>query len=430
MSTQSSVITAVEKLNYRVTVGDVSAQSGLSLNLVQPELLNLATNTSGNLQVSEMGEIVYVFSPQVRQILRDRNFKLKIQAWLAQVWKWVFYLIRISFGVLLVVSIAIVVIGIFAAIIALQSRSSSDDDRNDNRSGGGFGFFPSFLWLDFGNAFAPSYYDQPHQVRASKDSQMGFLESIFSFLFGDGNPNYDIEERRNREISEIIRQNDGVVIAEQITPYLDEIADANANFEDYIIPVLARFNGLPQVTEIGTLAYTFPELQKVASSRSKSAKSRPDQYLQEQLWKFSKAGTGKITLAIGLGIFYFVAALVLGNLLGQLSGGELGGILGLISFSYVFLLGYSVLFLTIPLVRYFVLQGLNSKINVRNLQRSRRSQALSQPDAVINQKLELAREYAISEEVITADNLAYTTETDLNDQEYAKMLKQQPDQSD
>jgi hypothetical protein len=93
-------------------------------------------------------------------------------------------------------------------------------------------------------------------------------------------------------------------------------------------------------------------------------------------------------------------------------------------------LGYSVLFLTIPLVRYFVLQGLNSKINVRNLQRSRRSQALSQPDAVINQKLELAREYAISEEVITADNLAYTTETDLNDQEYAKMLKQQPDQSD
>jgi len=434
MSSQFDVITAVEKLNYRVTIGDVSAQSGLDLNLVQRDLLSLATRSSANMQVSETGEIVYVFPTQLRQVLRDRDFKLQVQAWLAGLWKWVFYLIRISFGILLVVSIAIVVIAIIVAFIAMQSRSSDDSNNNsnssDNRDGGGIGFIPNFFWIDFGNVFAPSYYDRPILERTEKP-KIGFLESIFSFLFGDGNPNFDLEERRNRAISDVIRSNDGVVIAEQITPYLDDVSDAIADFEDYMIPVLARFNGLPQVTEIGTLAYTFPELQKVAASRTPSLLSlsrKSDSYLQEDLWQFSKAGTAKITLAIALGVFYLGASLILGNLFTQL-GSSLTGFLALVAGTYPLLLGYAVLFLTIPMVRYFVLQVWNSKIKAKNLKRSNRATTLTQLPEDIRQKLDLAREFAISEEVISADNLAYTTETDLNDQEYAKMLKQTPDQS-
>jgi len=422
MNSQFAVITAIEKLNYRVTVGDVSAQAGLDLNFAQKELLTLATNTSGNLQVSETGEIVYVFSPQLQQILLNRSFKLQVQAWLAVAWKWVFYLIRISFGILLVTSIAIVVIAIFVAVIALQSQRNSDDNRSDDNGGG---FMPSFLWLDFGNLFAPSYYDRSStRSDLSADApKMGFLESIFSFLFGDGNPNFDLEERRNRAIASVIRSNGGAVIAEQITPYLDEVVDTIAGFEDYMIPVLSKFNGLPQVTEIGTLAYNFPELQKVAESSTPLNLPKSDGYLQEDLWEFSKAGSGKITLAIALGIFYFGAALVLGNLLTQL-GGSLSGFLGLVAGGYGFLIGYATLFLTIPTMRYFVLQVLNSKIKDKNLKRSQRAATLQKSSPELKQKLELAQQFATAPEVISADNLAYTTETDLNDQEYAKMFKQ------
>jgi len=426
MGSQFAVITALEKLNYRVTVGDVSAQSGLDFNLAQTELLNLASLTSGNMQVSETGEIVYVFSPQIRKILRDRNFQLRVRAWLAQIWKWAFYLIRISFGILLITSMAIVVIGIILAVIALQSANTNDRDRNDDR-GNSFEFIPNFFWIDFGNVFAPSYRRAPSQLN-ELDSQpkMNFLESIFSFLFGDGNPNFDLEVRRNREISEVIRSHSGVVIAEQITPYLDQVSDKFENFEDYMIPVLSKFNGLPQVTEVGTLAYTFPELQKVAATRTPSPKFGG--YLQENLWQFSKAGSGKITLAIALGIFYFVSALFLGSLLGQLSSSQLGGFLGLIAAAYGLLLGYATLFLAIPMVRYFVLQVWNHKIKEKNLKRANRASTLATANPQLNQKLELAREFAIAQEVITAENLAYTTETDLNDQEYAKMFKQSPDQ--
>lgn len=409
---ESTVFSAIEKLNYRVTLSDVAAQSGLSLNFVQPELLKLATNTGGNLQVSETGEIVYVFSPRFRQILRDRFWQKQLQATLAQVWRGIFYLIKISFGIVLIISIAIVVLGIIVALVALQSRSSDD---NDDRSNQSINFMPVFWWLDFGDLFIPTY-----GRNSQKSKEMGFLESIFSFLFGDGNPNSDLEERRNRLIAQVIRQHQGVVIAEQITPYLDQVQDGMAGYEDYMIPVLAKFNGLPQVTEIGTLAYTFPELQKSATA-AQSSPLRP--YLQEQVWQFSAAGTGRITLAIGLGIFYLIAALFLGSLLGDL-GSSLGGFLGFVSGGYIFLLGYAILFLTIPTVRYFVWQAINSKIAARNQQRLERLQQLNQP--TVKQKLDLAQQFAIAPEVIGAENLAYTTETDLNDQEYDKMFKQSP----
>ena len=272
MAPRTAVMEAVEKLNYRVTIGDVAAQSGLDLNTAQREVLALASETGGNLQVAESGEVAYKFAPNFRQVLVSRSFWLQVKEWLKGAWKWVFYAIRISFGILLIVSILIVVLGIIAATIAIQSQGRSDNDRDDRRSdnrGGGGGF----IWLGgwgnpFGNPFImfDPYYYEPEQVRQRDPNEMGFLESVFSFLFGDGNPNSDLEERRWREIATMIRSNNGVVVAEQIAPYLDETSRLEGD-EYFVIPVLSKFNGFPEVSDAGTLAYKFPELQKVASER-------------------------------------------------------------------------------------------------------------------------------------------------------------------
>ena len=76
MATRTAVMEAVEKLNYRVTIGDVAAQSGLDLNTAQREILALASDTGGNLQVAESGEIAYKFAPNFRQVLVSRSFWL------------------------------------------------------------------------------------------------------------------------------------------------------------------------------------------------------------------------------------------------------------------------------------------------------------------------------------------------------------------
>ena len=430
MAPRTAVMEAVEKLNYRVTIGDVAAQSGLDLNTAQREVLALASETGGNIQVAESGEIAYKFAPNFREILVSRSFWLQVKQSLKVVWKWVFYGIRISFGILLIVSIAIVVLGIIAATIAIQSQGRSDNNRDDRRSdnrGGGGGF----IWLGgwgnpFGNPFimfAPDYYE-PQQLRGRDPDEMNFLESVFSFLFGDGDPNADLEERRWREIASMIRSHNGVVIAEQIAPYLDETSRLEGD-EYFVIPVLSKFNGFPEVSDAGTLAYKFPELQKVASER-KSKNSAA--YLQEKLWKFSQAPQGKIALSIGLGVFYLVASLYLGSLLGDPRlAKSLVGFLGFIKAAYTFLLGYAVLFLSTPLVRYFVLQYLNKGIGDRNQKRSINAEKLQKPSSALREKLDFARTFATKQEVIDQDNLAYTTEQDLADQEYAKMLKENKD---
>jgi len=426
MTSRTAVMEAVEKLNYRVTIGDVAAQSGLDLNTAQREVLALASETGGNLQVAESGEIAYKFAPDFRNILISRSFKLQVKEWLKGAWKWVFYGIRISFGLLLIVSIVIVVLGIVAATIAIQSQGRSNNDRDDRRSdrGGGGGF----IWLggwgnSFGNPFMMfnPYYYEPEQVRQRDPNEMGFLEGIFSFLFGDGNPNTDLEEKRWREIASMIRTNSGVVVAEQIAPYLDETSRLEGD-EYFVIPVLAKFNGFPEVSDEGTIAYKFPELQKVASKRFASTAGS---YLQEKLWQFSQASSGKIAIAIGLGVFYLVASLYLGSLLGDPRlAKSLVGFLGFINAAYGFLLGYAVLFLSTPLVRYFVIQYLNRGISDRNAKRSARAEQLQKPSTTLRAKLNFARNFATQQEVIDQTNLAYTTEQDLADQEYAKMLKE------
>ncbi|MBD2175959.1 hypothetical protein H6F42_03370 [Pseudanabaena sp. FACHB-1998] len=428
MATRTAVMEAVEKLNYRVTIGDVAAQSGLDLNTAQREILALASETGGNLQVAESGEIAYKFAPNFRQILVSRSFWLQVQEWLKGVWKWVFYAIRISFGILLIVSIVIVVLGIIAATIALNSQKGNDrDDRRDSRDNGGGGF----IWLGgwgnpFGNPFImfDPYYYEPERIRQRDPDEIGFLESVFSFLFGDGNPNSDLEERRWREIATMIRSNNGVVVAEQIAPYLDETSRLEGD-EYFVIPVLSKFNGFPEVSDAGTLAYKFPDLQKVASERKAKTTSS---YLQEKLWKFSQAPQGKIALAIGLGIFYLVASLYLGSLINDPRlAKSLVGFLGFIKAAYGFLLGYAVLFLSTPAVRYFVLQYLNGGISDRNQKRAARAEQLKNASSTLREKLDFARTFAMKQEAIDQSNLAYTTEQDLADQEYAKMLKENKD---
>lgn len=433
MAPRTAVMEAVEKLNYRVTIGDVAAQSGLDLNIAQREIVALAAETGGNIQVAESGEIAYKFAPNFRQVLVSRSFWLQVKEWLKGAWKWAFYAIRISFGILLVASILIVVLGIIAATIAIQSQGRSDNDRNDrrndNRGGGG-----GFIWLGgwgnpFGNPFImfDPYYYEPEQVRKRDPDEMGFLESVFSFLFGDGNPNADLDERRWRDIASMIRSHNGVVIAEQIAPYLDETSRLEGD-EYFVIPVLSKFNGFPEVSDSGTLAYKFPELQKVASERKAKTNSS---YLQEKLWKFSQASQGKIALAIGLGVFYLVAALYLNSLLAnpKLVGVALSGfwglILGFVKVAQPLLLGYAVLFLSTPAVRYFVLQYLNKGIGDRNQKRSVNAEKIQNPSSTLREKLDFAKTFAMKQEAIDQDNLAYTTEQDLADQEYAKMLKEQ-----
>jgi hypothetical protein len=411
---------AVEQLNYRVTVGDVAAQAGLEINTAQQGLLALASDAGGHLQVADTGEIVYLFPSNFRTILRNKYWKLRLQQWWEKVWKVLFYIIRISFGIILIASILLMVVAIAVIIISLNSSRDGDSQSSRSRSyggGGGYVFIPRF-WIgpNLFWYFDPnySYYRRQRRQRATRatgtsEPEMSFLEAIFSFLFGDGNPNEDLEETRWQTIGSVIRNHGGAVVGEQIAPYVDAV-DPD---ENYMIPVLSRFNGYPEVSPRGEIIYYFPELQVMATQRRQQSVGA---YLKEQLWRFSHATSNQRMLAIGLGAINFILALVLGSLLqdGTLAA-ELGGLVAFVASIYWVLVGYAVAFLAIPLIRYFWIQGRNKKIEARNQQRQQRAIALNQADASLRQKIDFARQFA-TQKVIGQEDITYTTETDVVDQ--------------
>ncbi|MBD0334656.1 MAG: hypothetical protein ICV62_04135 [Cyanobacteria bacterium Co-bin13] len=418
MAQNAAVLQAVERLGYRVTVGDVAAEAGLPLNVAQQGVLALASDVQAHLQVSEVGEIAYQFPRNARTILLSKSWRLRLQETWNRIWRVLFYLIRISFGILLILSLVLIAVAIFALVMAAQTSQQGDNRDNRRSGGGGFIFMPR-LWL--GNPFYLFDYRYGRQRRPREKSELNFLEAIFSFLFGDGDPNADLEERRWQTIAAVIRNNRGAVVAEQIAPYLDALGQGwSREYEDYMLPVLSRFNGQPEVSPEGQLIYHFPELQVMAENRRSIS---VPQFLQELPRRFSQATSGQVTMAIGLGSANLIGALVLGNLLqDQVLVAELGGLVAFANSIYWLLLGYGAAFLALPLVRYFWVQQQNRRIDARNSQREEHAIALTAASPALQGKLAFARQFA-AQAIVTQDNLAYTTEQDLIEQEAANSDK-------
>jgi hypothetical protein len=422
MTPNPTIMQAVEQLDYRVTIGDVATRAGLELDFAERGLLALASEAGGHLQVAETGDIVYQFPKNFRAILRNKYWQLQWQETWEQIWRVLFYLIRISFGTILIASIILIFVTI--AIIMIAASSSRDDNGGgggSSRSSGGTVFLP-FNWIsDLFWFFSPDYgtYEargrKQKSDRSSQKSKLNFLEAVFSFLFGDGNPNADREERRWQEVGTVIRNSRGAVVAEQITPYLDDLGSQfDRETEDYMLPILVRFNGRPEVSPEGQIIYHFPELQISAAQQ----KPQPVlAYFREHLWRFSQASSAQVLMAIGLGSLNFVGALVLGALLrdGAIVA-QLGGLVAFVNSIYWLLLGYGTAFLAIPLIRYFWIQWRNGAIDSRNGQRQQRATDLDRSPPQLQKKLDYARQFA-AETVIGQDDLAYTTETDLAQQE-------------
>lgn len=409
MLPQTQLILAIEQLNYRLTVGDLATAQGLDLRVANRELIKLASLTAAHLQVAETGEVAYVFASDLRQRLFRRSLQLRLLSLGEQVWKWLFWLFRISFGILLILAIVIVIVGIVVALTAIQSQKDQDREQPGADSSIDWEGFSPGGWIYWGNpwsVFMPNYYEQPVITAANPAPKLGFLEAVFSVLFGDGNPNRNLEQKRFQAIANLIRQHQGAVIAEQVAPYLDEVSSTN---EDYMLPVLVKFNGYPQVSETGELAYIFPDLQQVATERE--AQSGPG-YLLELPWSFSRASQGQVLQTIGLGVFYLAIALVLGGLLQEVR--ELDGLLAVIAGLYGWLLAYAILFVTIPGIRFLWLQGVNAQINQRNRERLTRLTVLQNP--ALAPKLAFANQLAIAQQVVDPNQLAYTTEKDYLEQ--------------
>jgi len=411
MDFDPALMSSIERLGYQVTVGDVAANAGIEINQAQKGLLALASQTQGDLLVSETGDIVYKFPHNFRSILTNRYWQLRFKEYLRAIWKAVFYIIRISFGIALLLSIALMSI---AVVLIMIAASSTQDNDNNGSFGGGDGGSVIF----WGNPFDSFWLFEPNYNRKNPSRKMNFLESVFSFLFGDGDPNADLEQRRWNTIATVIRNNRGSVIAEQLAPYLDNIKDIEN--DNYVIPVLSKFNGYPEVSPTGEIIYYFPELQVTTKNHSQSAISN---YLEESKWQFTKASPEQVTLSVGLGSLNVALSFILGSLLKGSAAVKLGAFILFIASIYHGLIFYAAAFFAIPIMRYFALKRRNNNLEKRNTERQNLSNWLTQNLEQLQSKMLYASQYS-QEKVIKAEDISYSTETDLLEQQWQKRLNQ------
>lgn len=409
MDRSPQLMTAVEELGYRVTCGDVVTHTGIYLEEVRAELLTLASQTGGHLQVTDTGEVIYVLAPDFRQILLRKSVRLQFKAWFDRFWTVGFYLVRISFGVLLVASIAVVYLAILAITLAAIFGSDGGGDCGDDNCVLGI-----FNWGGSSSS-ADSRMTGVEPDRSNKKKQrksLNFLEAVFSVLFGDGNPNADLEQRRWRYIGNLIHRQQGVAIAEQIAPYLDDLGQGyDKEYENYMLPVLTKFNGIPEVSPTGQLVYHFPDLQATLKDRSGESTKVPKS-LRERKWKFSKATPTQLKWSIVL----FAANLVGIGILSTMLGGGSSAVVGS---SMTMLTLYGIGLIVIPACRYFWVKYQASQIRIRNRFRSQEVKILQQGE-FIQAKLDYAKQFAKQYKISDRD-IIYTTEEDVLPQEFKRL---------
>ena len=381
------------------------------MDAVEPSLLSLAVASGAQLRVADDGNVTYVFPAQLRRLLLARSWRLRLAACLRKVWSLLFWVIRCSFGVVLVV--LVVLISLLVLLLGLALFWAEDDAANALLSivGGAFELIIRIVVAVLTDQFwngSPGRF--PSADEQSPPQRVAFLESVYSVLFGDGDPNKALEARRWQRIGGFLRYRDGVVIAEDLAPLLALETPPSASKADQgMLPVLLHFDGRPQVTEQGDLLYSFPSLQHRPEEASSSPQAHsivdePSLPLRERRIAFTHANKEQRWTYGILVLSLFGLSLLLLNWSLPLSAVLVG-----IAF---FGLGYSLLLIALPLLRWFGWRRANAAIHQRNRWRQQWADwAQLHRDDLVSKRLEAARWRKSLARI--SDGMVYTTEQDL-----------------
>lgn len=425
MSAETALVAWIGPRGRRCSVGEAAAGTGLSLQEAEQGLLALVAEAPGRLQVTGDGSLLFVFPPALRLRLLANSGRRRLLAQLQALGRLAARLIRLSFGVVLVLVSTLVVLCLLVLLIVRLFASDKGGDvalgllqvlaqvpatildllvsgigalAREGSSSATLQQLWSLLW------------DLPGE--GSEPESLGFLSAVFSILFGDGDPNARLEPLRWRRIAAFLRLHGGVVIADDLAPLLElpdcpsdpdrrrELADAA------MLPVLLRFDGRPEVSEEGDLIHCFPSLP--ASAAAAAVPAAPVPPLRERSHRFSRAGLEQ-RVAYGLGVG---ALLALSPYLLVITPAWLAPVAWLGRFA----IGYGLLLLLVPLLRLPLQRWRNRAIAVRNGRRRAWARAARHGGSRLQRRRAAARRLRAAEPQPSEPQVIYDSGRDLLEQ--------------
>ena len=364
------VLKALRSLKGRGTVGDVVSSVGLPRDQVEGILKSLLESHQGHLEVSESGELVYLFDRKL--IRRDRvptiqRLKNAAKRVLTGAFKgWIVAMLVIYFVVFVVL--------VIAALVAMSRggnrRSGGSWGRGVGRHHGHF-HFPSFwlwyyIWTPRWRLGSP-YYGRRWEATLEKDSQPPFYKKVFAFVFGPDRPK-PTQKQLDRGTLRLIRARRGALTTAEL---VEHTALALPDAEEEMGRLLGSYAGEPTVSPDGELVYTFPELMTSAHGAVTAREPNPAWMRMEYPLELTGNEKKHDAVIIGMNGFSLVAGatapwFIFPQLVPYypLLGGT-AAFVGLVIIPVVF----SVLFFSIPLLRVLGVRRENRAREARNVRR-------------------------------------------------------------
>jgi hypothetical protein len=403
---------ALKKRRRGATAADMAAATALPLAVVRELLPRAADEYSARLEVTESGEIRYSFPRGF--VSRYRGFRAGFNKFVEKAARLVKVLAAGLFKVwIMVMLIGYFVLFMFIALASLFLTVAARSSSSDNRRGGGGGLFVSAHVFDlifrlwFYSELTKSMdrrYGSPG-YRAAKPKGRPLHRAIFSFVFGDGDPNRDWETREKKAFIAYVQANRGVV---SLPEFMALTGLGPRRAEEEIMARCSEFGGSPELTEEGTLVYRFDELLLRADREDRSFSGAS---LVKRLREFSSnkktmnVWFGLInTVNLGFGAYFLYNALSAGHILTeaqlqtssylyavtyQLSTILTANPLPLIGIGLGLVpLVFSVLFWLVPGLRYVLEKKENEEIKLDNLKKIGFGRIWSKPLAVGEQEID------------------------------------------
>jgi len=399
------VVGTFRKHQKGITFQDIAANTGLPLEQVKSLVPSALDEYSARLEVTESGEILFSFPGGF--VSRYRGILPILKRFLSSLFRFFTAAIKLIFKFWILVML----IGYFLLFVAIAiasvflSVSGSFNSRNRRSGRGGsmnfsFGIFNLFFRLWFYSEIFGSGRRRygssllPGRKKSSGAGGQPLYKAVFSFVFGDDDPNRDGETTGRKEFISYLRKMRGVVSLPELI-ILTGLPPQDA--ETLMMQLCAEFKGSPEVTDEGTVVYRFEE---ILLSAEKNTGTNPDQNLSPGLdsglprpvykkLKTFSANPKKLNIWFALingvnlffGTYFFSSSLSIGHILNEevlRNSGIYGrvyhalSVLGLEAFPVIQIaLGlvpflFSLLFWLIPFIRSFMVKKENRTIRLNN----------------------------------------------------------------
>jgi hypothetical protein len=264
---QDTLVSHLRSRRREATVADLVTGTGLPTYQVEQGLRGVLTEYAGHLKASESGELVYYFPWPMRSTTRGfgpslrrgfRAFRKGAAAVLSFLFK--IWIVAMLVGYF----VAFIVVAVAAVVAATAASMAGNKDRRGRSSGSGQGLFLVMRLLDLVLRmwFWSNLAGGGRRGGRAREEGKPFYRSVFSFVFGDPDPNREHDGALTRYLLSYLRAHRGVITLEEVMAATGRDAEGA---QLLLHRWLVEFEGDPRATDDGTVVYAFPGLLRTTA---------------------------------------------------------------------------------------------------------------------------------------------------------------------